>query len=99
MYCPGPQASGQASEMGAQDNLEPVSQSPRALTTGAHMPDPGHKAVNLSPVPASMNYKLQRSIWAWSPEPWVAGGYDSGYKVKSSPASVSPFMFPHLVQC
>ena len=38
-----------------------------------------HKAVNLCPVPASMTYKLQRTIWAWSPEPWAAGGYDPGY--------------------
>ena len=103
-----------------------VPQSPTALTTGAHRPDPGHKAaevkvkwaqscltlcdpmdytvhgvlqarmldwvafpfsrgssqhkaVNLSPVPASMTYKVQRTIWAWSPEPWAAGGYDPGY--------------------
>ena len=38
-----------------------------------------HKAVNLSPVPASMTYKLQRTIWAWSPEAWAAGGCDPGY--------------------
>ena len=37
------------------------------------------KAVNLSPVPTSMTYKLQRSICAWSPVPWAAGGHDPGY--------------------
>ena len=33
-----------------------VPQGPRALATDAHRPDPGHKAVNLFPVPTSMTY-------------------------------------------
>ena len=61
-----------------------------------------HKAMHLSPVPASMTYKLQRTIWAWSPEPWAAGGYDPGYYGKSFPAPVLHSRFtlgPALISC
>ena len=75
-------------------------QSSGALSPGAHQPGPGRKAaMNLFPVSASMTRRQQQSTWAAVPR--YLGSWRIWYWPikRASPASVSPFTFPHLVQC